>query len=126
MKNYLAVDYGTKRIGTAFKIGDSPIIPSDVLDNDGHVGVISQIQTIINDKDIDELIVGLPYNLKGEIGEQGQITQNFIDELVKKIKIPVHTVDERFTTEIFPDKFSQIDSYSAGAILKSYLVRKKI
>jgi len=125
MKNYLAIDYGAKNIGIAYKIGDSPIVPSDIIDNTVPEEVLQHIQTFVQEKNINHIIVGMPYNLKGEVGEQAKTIEAFIQTLAATVPVPIDTTDERFTTQMFPGTLENIDSYSAGAILKSFLARNK-
>jgi len=120
--NILAIDYGEKNIGIAFKIGDSPIVPSDVITNDRKE--ISKISDIIEARQIDVVVIGMPYTLKNEIGPQSVIVLKFIDELKKVVSIPIKTVDERFTSQLYPDELINQDSYAAGEILLTYLSRE--
>jgi putative Holliday junction resolvase len=126
MKNYLAIDYGEKNIGIAYKIGDNPIVPSDIIKNDSIKQVIQKISEIIVAKEITQLVVGMPYTLRGETGPQAEVVGKFIARLQKYTSIPIDTIDERFTSQIFTEGLDNFDSYSAGEILNSYLLRKKI
>ena len=126
-ENLLAIDFGQKNIGIAYKTNNNPVIPSDSIINTNLSDTKDRIIEICQKLDIQKIIIGLPLTLKGEIGHQAKIVKKFGQDLHNKSKLPVIYIDERFTSKIFStpiDKIATIDSYSAMEILDSYLKRQ--
>lgn len=121
MTNYLCLDFGSKRIGLAFKIDRDPIVPSDILTYNNHKDAINQILSICAQKNIQQIIIGLPLSLNGQKGPQAEIIEEFTLELQKNTEIPIATFDERYSSKIFAEQNEPIDNYSAAAILENYL-----
>jgi putative Holliday junction resolvase len=128
----LGIDFGEKRIGLA--ISDGLGITAQPL------AVVSNIQGIkqvlAERDDVHKIVVGLPKNLKGEIGPQAQKTLVFVEELKKETGLPVLTWDERFSTgqaeKVLIEaglsrkkRKSVVDKSAAALILQSYLDAKK-
>lgn len=126
----LGLDIGDKRIGMAVS-DELEIIstPLGVIENDEKVG--EKIREIINRHNIKKVVVGMPYTLKGSVGDQARKTISFVDSKIKNMNVEIDYVDERYTTKIplkFLVKYSKnkmLDKFSAGIILEDYLRRKK-
>jgi putative Holliday junction resolvase len=80
--------------------------------------VISQL---IDEHSVAEIVVGLPVNLKGETTASTEDAHNFATELKGLLAIPMHFIDERFTTTTAAQKLRAAgkDSRSAKAIIDS-------
>ncbi|MFZ5391714.1 MAG: Holliday junction resolvase RuvX [Patescibacteria group bacterium] len=120
MTNYLGLDYGSKKIGVAFKLGQDPIVPTDLIIENSSKKIIQKIIIICQEKDINQIVIGLPLNLKGEKGQQAKDTEDFCQQLQKKINLPIVLTDERFTSKIYSGA-KNIDSFSAADILDNFL-----
>lgn len=59
---------------------------------------LAKVLAIAKDRGIEAIVVGMPYSLSGRVGEQAQLAQGFVRELRKATDLPVHSVDERFTS----------------------------
>lgn len=112
MGSILSIDYGTKRIGLA--VSDPSRIfafPCGVLENNNLKDVLSNIKNIISEKDIDLIIVGMPYdmnqNIKNQDGQMAKIVQAFIKKLKEEITISVETVDERLSSFIAEERLKE-------------------
>jgi len=46
--------------------------------------------------------VGMPYTLKGEMGEQAKKVIGFVDANLRGLNIEIEYEDERFTSKIIP------------------------
>ena len=129
----LGLDYGDKRIGVA--ISDEmgwtaqalEVIPRDMQGQ--HIG---RIKEIVGQYNIDTIIVGLPKNMNGTVGERGEICIAFAQTLQEILNIPVQLWDERLTTvsaertlleaDVSRKKRRQvIDKVAATLILQGYL-----
>ena len=130
----MGLDIGEKRIGVA--VSDEleiTSIPLEVYENDKNI--ISKIKDLITKYNIENIAVGLPYTLRGEIGNQAKKVISFVNDLKKDIEIDVDYMDERYTTKI-PLKLlgksnkgrkagKKVDKFSAAIILSDYLQRRK-
>ncbi len=129
----LGIDYGSKRIGIA--ISD----PTQVLAQGittvtarSAAKAISEIGRIIEEYDIVKMVVGLPLTLKGELGATALAAKKFAARLNREYPMPVHWIDERFTSKIAEQTLkmagvspaknkARVDQISATLILQSYL-----
>lgn len=118
--NYLAIDYGSKRIGLAVAIEGiiEPILP---IKND--TKLFENLNKIINDYQIEKIYVGIS---EGEFALQ---TKKFVQKLISMVKLPIETTEEAVSTieaeKIFFDNRKKkknykknIDSISAAVILR--------
>lgn len=118
--NYLAIDYGSKRIGLAVAIEGiiEPILP---IKND--TKLFESLNKIIIDYQIEKIYVGIS---EGEFALQ---TKKFVQKLISMVKLPVETTEEAVSTieaeKIFFDNRKKkknykknIDSISAAVILR--------
>jgi putative Holliday junction resolvase len=97
MMRLIGIDYGKKRIGIA--VSDPLGLtaqPIEVFDNTKQV--FEKINRLIEKYDADQIIVGMPKTLKGEIGQSAEEVLQFMEELKKHVNIPVLSYDERLTT----------------------------
>lgn len=96
----LALDVGEKRIGIAgtdaLAITAQPLITLNrtKLEND-----YAQIAQLAQSRGAQVLVVGLPRNMDGTLGFQGESVQEFIQGLTQVLPLPIHWVDERLTTK---------------------------
>jgi len=131
---YLAIDFGDRRVGLAISDFDKQVaFPRDFLEYEEIKELISQIKTFCEDEQIVKVIIGLPIEMDGSIGERFIETQKFGDQLKKAIEpIPVEYFDERLTTKQSIKKLheqgikakeqkGQKDMVSAQIILEAYL-----
>ncbi|MCL4417673.1 MAG: Holliday junction resolvase RuvX, partial [Actinobacteria bacterium] len=94
------------------------------------------LNKIIKDYNIEKVIIGIPYNLKGEYGFQAEKIKSLVDEIIKEICIEIEYIDERFTSKIssgilkaegkkVKKSVGNIDKISAAVILNDYLTVKR-
>lgn len=133
MKNFLAIDYGLKRIGAA--IGDSQsriAMPYKIIKNRSKDFVLSELKDIISNERIGKIIVGMPYELSNGIGNNPMMKniKKFADFLKNNLDIEIIFEDERRTSKIADNllkgsKNKKRDDVAASLILQSYLDRIK-
>lgn len=99
--------------------------------------VLKRLEEIINQYNIDEIAIGMPYNMNGTSSERVDVTKQFIHKLNCKFnKIKVTEIDERLTTVAahktmnFLDvnkhkKRDIVDTISAVYILEIYINKEK-
>ena len=141
----MGIDVGEKRIGVAITDKLNRIAyPLTVIEKNDKTK--EKLLDIIKEHNIEKIVVGIPYNLKGEAGYQTKIVNDFIEENLKDLKLIIIPVDERFTSKISEnilakkvltknrpfkkslrsDKSGNIDKLSASIILGDYLKREEI
>ena len=135
----LGIDYGDARVGIA--ITDPLNITVQGLEtiqtNGSDKILLRRLDEILSEYEIDTIIVGMPYNLKGEKTVRAEITEQFIHKLKCKYnKMNIDTIDERLTTveahktmnllDINKNKKRNIvDTLSAVYILEKYINGEK-
>ena len=97
----LGIDYGDARVGIA--ITDPLNITAQGLEtiqrNNSDKIVLRRLDEILEKYEVDTLVVGMPYNLKGEKTVRAERTEQFIHKLKCKYnKMKIETIDERLTT----------------------------
>jgi putative Holliday junction resolvase len=132
----LALDYGNKRVGVA--VSDAlgwTAQPLATLEMHGHQELLAEIKEYIDKYEVEEIVVGMPYNMDGTMGKRAEITQAFINFLKNKLELPIQIQDERLTTSQAKNILLEadvsrkgrkkvIDKLAASLILKSYLNSK--
>lgn len=133
----LGIDFGTRRIGISISDPLGIIArPLEVLEN--RPGFIERLKKIVRENEVRAIVVGMPYNLKGETGEKAREVEQFIEKIRTAIDVPVETCDERFTSSIAQETMlemglkkkarrekGRIDQMAAAIILQSYLDSQK-
>ena len=90
------------------------------------------LEQIIEERDVEILVVGLPYSMDGSLGFQARHVQKFTKRITAILKLPVEYVDERLTSYqaeqmIIAEKRSPsrnkglIDRKAAALILQQWL-----
>jgi putative Holliday junction resolvase len=100
MGRKLAIDIGRARLGIA--ISDLSGILSSPLDSVRRIAddseTIQEILKIVADNEVQEIYVGDPVSLSGEITPSTDDARNFASLLQSTTAIPVRLIDERLTT----------------------------
>ncbi|NJO07753.1 MAG: Holliday junction resolvase RuvX, partial [Chloroflexaceae bacterium] len=129
----LALDVGGRRIGVALSDEAGLMaMPLTTLKADPRDRTLAHIEALVQEYNVDELVVGLPLTMSGEIGPQAQTVQQFVERLKQILPMPIHLFDERLTTVVAeqmmrdlgikPEKRRQrIDEVAATIILQDYL-----
>lgn len=96
----LGIDYGDKRIGLALSdmlnILASPmeLYVRKTLEYD-----LRYLAELAAKNNVKTIVIGLPINMDGTLGERSAITKEFGNALEKFVKLPVVYVDERWTSK---------------------------
>lgn len=134
---YIGLDLGTKTLGIAISDALGMIASSYkiIRHDEDYEGLIPQIKQIIEEKNIQEIVLGLPKNMNNTIGERAEKSYEFKKMLEEKLSLKVHLEDERLSTKeaenllISNDTTRKkrkkvIDSLAATIILQSFLDKK--
>lgn len=133
MERILGLDVGDKYIGVA--ISDLLGLTSQgltTINRESNLKDYGAIESLIKEHNINKIVVGLPKNMNGTIGPQGEKVQKFAKKLENKFAVEIIYIDERLTTVIAENLLIEadlsrkkrklvIDKVAASYILQTYL-----
>jgi putative Holliday junction resolvase len=124
--SYLAFDFGTRRVGVA--TGNTltrSAQPLRTLALDGEAR-FHAIEALICEWQPSALVVGVPFHPDGAPHDNTLRARRFARQLQGRFKLPVHEVDERYTTtEAHSRGADDIDAASAAIILEQFFADSK-
>ncbi|HEY9617708.1 MAG TPA: Holliday junction resolvase RuvX [Microcoleaceae cyanobacterium] len=95
----LGLDVGKKRIGVAGCDGTGLIATGlTTIEYRSFQQVLNQLQAIVLERQVQTLVVGLPYSMDGSLGYQARHVQKFATGIAKALNLPLEYVDERLTS----------------------------
>ena len=133
----LGLDVGRKRMGVAGCDGTGLISTGiTTIKRTSFQQDIAQLQTIIEERQVQLLVVGLPYCINGSIGFQGKKVQRYAQRLSRALELPLEYIDERLTSveaeemlkaaNISPSQNKGlIDRKAAALILQQWLDKRR-
>ena len=139
MKRILGLDVGSKTVGVAVSDpfgwtaqGLEIIRINEAKEKFG----IDRLGEIIDEYEVDRVVIGLPKNMDGTIGERAEASLAYGELVIETFNLPVEYEDERLTTaqanrmmieegDVSRRKRKKvIDKIAAMMILQNYLDRK--
>lgn len=95
----LGLDVGHKRIGVA-GCDRSGLLASGLttLKRTSFEAVVQALSVLVQERQVELLVVGLPYTMDGKLGTQARRVQSFAQRLSQALHLPVEYVDERLTS----------------------------
>ena len=132
----LGIDHGSKRIGLAVSDpGGKVALPAGTLESRGFERDLAAIRAIVEERQVERIVVGLPIHMDGRSGPQAEAARAFAERLAEELGLPVDTMDERWTTKEAEralratgrkgkKKRAVIDSVAATILLRTYLERE--
>ena len=130
MYKIMALDVGTKRIGVALSDYLHVIaVPNVCIQRKPEEKAIEEIIKIAKENNVEKIVVGLPKNMDGTIGDQAKDCIEFSQKI---IGFDIILEDERLTSEEAEDRLRErkvdfrknkglVDIESACVILEQYL-----
>jgi putative Holliday junction resolvase len=95
----LALDVGSKRIGVAGCDGTGLIATGiTTIERQSFMHDVALFQEIVNQRQVNILVVGLPYSMDGSLGFQARYVQKYAQRLAQALQLPLVYVDERLTS----------------------------
>ena len=95
----LGLDVGKKRMGVAGCDGTGLIATGlTTIYRTSWAADIRQLQEIIQEREVEILVVGMPYTLDGSVGFQAKQVEKFANKITRILKLPIEYVDERLTS----------------------------
>lgn len=138
MVSALGLDVGHKRIGVA-GCDRTGLIATGLTTLEGltFAQVVEQLRPLVKERQVTQLVVGLPYTLSGELGTQAKRVQKFTRRLAAALQLPVEYVDERLTSYqaeqlLLAERRSPsrnralIDRKAAAIILQQWLDQRRV
>ena len=130
----IGLDVGDKTIGVAMsdELGITAI-PVTVISRTGSLKrEIGEIRRLAEENGVGRIVVGMPFMLDGTKGIQAQKVEAFVEELRRRLKVPIVTWDERLTTSEVEriliasgqsrmKRKKVIDKMAAAVMLRSYM-----
>ena len=133
MNRILAIDFGDVRVGLA--LSDLTCTISKPFKTINYINIedlLNQIFEITKENQVNKIVVGIPYNMKGEDTKQTIKVREFVSVLENKMDYKIDLIDERLTSseaEKFMHQMNiktghnkdKIDKIAASIILQEYL-----
>lgn len=135
VERVLAIDYGERRVGLALSnpetgfVSGLPTLDRRTLKEGG---LTSAIAALVAEREVDRILLGMPYSLDGSTGPAAVRVQAFRDRLYLATEAPIEEWDERLTTEAAKRRLRELgysekemreklDQVSAVIMLEQYL-----
>ena len=129
----LALEHGTKRVGVA--VSDEMFIiaqPLEYIAPEPFATFLARLKQIITEKEIGQILVGMPRNMDGSYGPAALKVQAFVAALKDAVTIPIKLWDERLTSTQAQrfliqggvrrdQRKEKVDKTAAAILLQSYL-----
>ena len=116
----LGLDVGKKRLGVAGCDGMGLLATGlTTIERTSFEDDVAKLKQIIEEREVEVLVVGLPYSMDGTIGFQAKQVQKFAQRLSQALKLPIEYVDERLTSveaEAQLKAQKRFSSYDKGSI----------
>ena len=129
----MGLDLGDARTGVALSDELKFLAQSyGTLYNKDKEDLLSQLEPVIKDNNVETVVIGLPKNMNGTIGERGEMAKEFAALIEEKFGLKTVMWDERLTTVSAHRVLSEanvrgkkrkkvVDTVSAVFILQCYL-----
>jgi putative Holliday junction resolvase len=121
-RSFLAFDFGTRRVGVAAGntlLGRAQSLKTLALEGDARFAAVA---ALLREWQPDALVVGVPFHPDGAEHDQTRRARRFARQLQGRFRLPVHEVDERYTTtEALAGGARDADAAAAALILDQYL-----
>ncbi len=129
----LAIDHGTKRMGIAISDELGVIAqPLEFIPAEPFAEFLNRLKEILNGKEVELILVGMPRNMNGSYGPAASKVQEFVAALKEAVTVPIQTLDERLTSvqahrllaeaEVSGrQRKGKVDKSAAAVLLQSYL-----
>jgi putative holliday junction resolvase len=121
LQSFLCFDFGTRRVGVA--TGNTLLKSAQPLRTVAAEGDarFAQIASLVDEWKPDALVVGVPFHPDGAAHDNTHRARRFARQLHGRFRLPVHEVDERYTTtEALAAGAADADAAAAALILDQF------
>ncbi|PXW93849.1 putative Holliday junction resolvase [Sphaerotilus hippei] len=120
-QTFLAFDFGRKRTGVASGnrlLRSATPLTTVAAEGDAR---FDRIAALIREWQPDALVIGVPFHPDGAEHENTRLARRFGRQLHGRFRLPVHEVDERYsTTEVLSAGARDADAAAAALLLEQY------
>lgn len=106
--------------------------PLEYIQAEPFAGFLSRLRQIIDEKEVELIVVGMPRNMDGTHGPAAIKVREFVAALQETIDVPIRTWDERLTSAQAnrlliganvrrEQRKEKVDAAAAAILLQSYL-----
>lgn len=123
----LALDAGEARCGCAIcDPTETVVTPLDTVPQPDTRRGLDTLARLVRDREIEQIVVGLPLTMRGEEGDQARWTRRFAQRLGGRVDVPVVMHDERLTTRQAERAggAASADSRAAAHLLEAFLAAR--
>ena len=121
-RSFLAFDFGTRRVGVASGnrlLGRGQGLQTIAAEGDARFAAIARL---VDEWRPDALVVGVPRHPDGAEHDNTRRARRFARQLHGRFRLPVHEVDERYSTvEALAEGAADADAAAAAILLTQYL-----
>jgi putative Holliday junction resolvase len=136
----MALDLGERRIGLAVSGPDGLVLPAGYIVRTKLAQDVQQVIASARERQVQGIVVGIPYTLDGETGASAKLARGFIRALCRAIgaagSLAIHEMDERYTSVeaegllresgVQPSRDrASVDEVAAVLILQRFLVSQE-
>jgi putative holliday junction resolvase len=133
----LGLDVGSKRVGVAGCDGLGLMATGlTTIARSSFERDIAQLKNLVEEREVQVLVVGLPYTMDGSVGFQAKQVQKYAQRVAYALNLPLEYVDERLTSfqaeqlmlseNISPSQNKAvIDRKAAALILQQWLEERR-
>lgn len=133
----LGLDVGSKRVGVAGCDGLGMMATGlTTIARSSFERDIAQLKSLVEEREVQVLVVGLPYTMDGSVGFQAKQVQKYAQRVALALNLPLEYVDERLTSfqaeqlmlseNISPSQNKAvIDRKAAALILQQWLEERR-
>lgn len=134
---YIAIDFGTKRIGLAVSDPEARLaFPLRTVYKTTRDKLFTEILAVLEEHGAQGVVLGLPHGPVAADGQEALIVRqvrNFAARLKRRIQLPIHLVDEDFTSRDAEERLRQaglygkklkevLDQQAAARILEAFIL----
>lgn len=116
MSRVLGIDLGERRIGLALADGDGfPARPLATIRRSRRIsGDAATLARLIGEREVSEIVVGLPLEASGADGPQARLTRAWADAVATALDLPMSYRDERLTSHLAEQRLGPMPRGRSG------------
>ncbi|WP_458400769.1 Holliday junction resolvase RuvX [Mailhella sp.] len=130
---YLAIDYGTKRVGIAVSDMDGHFaFPRCTLKRETKAAFWEEFLALLEKEQPDAIVLGLPLHVDGAECTATRQVRNFAESLKRRSALPIYWINEVLTSNDAEQRLYEqglgfakvkeiVDQHAAAVILESFL-----
>ena len=130
---YLAIDYGTKRVGIAVSDVDGHFAcPRCTLKRETKAAFWAEFLALLEKEQPGAIVLGLPFHVDGTECTTTRQVRNFCDSLKRRTDLPIYWINEALSSNDAEQRLYEqglgfakvkeiVDQHAAAVILESFL-----